>query len=332
MLYAKKAPKGASFTVARCLNDSLPGLLVLFLWEKWVSFFSVSDAWCEKTKLGRYSDKAYLILLFLTNFIYFWFGPESETDFDIVGVPLISAVACAVLFEACRLSSPGYVLPLASDAATKLPYCDICRVHKLQRSVHDKHTDRCLQRFDHYNHWMRAPIASHNYRLYVLYKAAQLINSYTLWGHLGSVVSVQWAGMPSTSVAWALASLAWLVTAFLCCCFVHLFARTAYHVFANITTYEVANYTKLDYVTFEPNYFNLFDRKWTENIIHLFTAYRDEKDSWETVFTAPSSGANPDNLLGAILQSQVHQAPMNIPTEQQMSDDALIKQWLTGGV
>lgn len=41
--------------------------------------------------------------------------------------------------------------------------------------------------------------------------------------------------------------------------------------------------------------------------------------------------ANSGDILGVILQSSTQQAPKTITQQQEQDDDALIKQWLTGG-
>ncbi|KAL0485641.1 palmitoyltransferase [Acrasis kona] len=62
------------------------------------------------------------------------------------------------------------ILELAqTGVADTKTYCGTCMIKKPLRSKHDRVTDRCVSRFDHYCSWVNMPIGSRNHVLFMVF-------------------------------------------------------------------------------------------------------------------------------------------------------------------
>ncbi|KAL3912215.1 MAG: hypothetical protein SGPRY_008411, partial [Prymnesium sp.] len=75
----------------------------------------------------------------------------------------------------------------------KLKYCDTCHVVRPARASHDRHTDRCVRRFDHYCPFLGNAVGEGNYLWFLLFvvttfTSSALFNATCIWHmfHLSS--------------------------------------------------------------------------------------------------------------------------------------------------
>jgi len=325
MLYAKKST-GSSWIQA--ISDGLLGLVMFWGWGLWLSCFSCYDTMSsEKNKLARYGDKAYFFMLFITNGALIWFSSETEIgDFDLGSLTIWSALLSLVFFLLSKRVSQNFV-PKADAEANKtmgkLPYCQECQTFKVLRSVHDKHTNKCVYRFDHFNPWIRAPIGAANLRAYYFLVVFQLINSYLVWGYLGEELYFLWK--QGVGGSFIFLAILWLTTGFITCSLAPVFLQTTYNIATNVTYYEVTFSAEknLQYISFDPVYFNLFERKKKDNVTQFLKGYSKEKDLWNTNYVRPKSS----DLLEGLLTAPPD-VPRNEPTPQETADTDFILQWV----
>src|SRR5690606_5117345 len=80
----------------------------------------------------------------------------------------------------CLHADPGYISPGSEDEEEIFAsiengmmdarhYCLTCLIKKPLRSKHDRLTNRCIGRFDHYCVWMNMPIGYKNHRYFMIF-------------------------------------------------------------------------------------------------------------------------------------------------------------------
>ena len=158
------------------------------------------------------------------------------------------------------------------DKGLLVPVCTTCEIAKPLRSKHDRVTNRCIAKFDHYCPWMNTAIGEGNYRefffsmffaMVAMFSWLILTLLYTIevdrsksffrnfWNHIGFELY------------------AWMYTAVALYALLMVSQHT-FFILQNVTTNEVINQRRYRYLREGPGGKSLFDRGRLSNIAEFF--------------------------------------------------------------
>jgi ankyrin repeat protein len=187
----------------------LPSLIALiataiFMSRRLLDITSGKTAQRDASLFGVYAGSIFLIIYIF--FIYI--RPVSATWIQVLML-LVSGTCSITTFVYIIQADPGYIYapPLDSnfnelenpisytrdekeilEAAERgqidaKSHCLTCMIKKPLRSKHDRVTDRCVSRFDHYCSWINMPVGNRNHVMFMAF----------VWSTLVVVGSINWA-------------------------------------------------------------------------------------------------------------------------------------------
>eukprot|EP01080_Neovahlkampfia_damariscottae_P002799 gene2799-4207_t len=223
----------------------------------------------------------------MTFYVYYYQiyqGPYSFLNPPIYFICFILMVVLVSWFFSTFLD-PGFI-PLGSfkdsdllefiekGIATQKKFCEKCFIMKPLRSKHDKHSDRCVGRFDHFCIWTNRSVGFRNHRPFMVFiysiGIAIIYLAYITYDHLTQIDEISWTFLfyKHIMITWVLFihnGLFFIFVVF------QIVVQTKNMLF-NDTIIETIFHDRLTYILHntENKYLNLFDEGYWKNLLQFW--------------------------------------------------------------
>ncbi|KAJ5078566.1 palmitoyltransferase hip14 [Anaeramoeba ignava] len=280
-------------------------LSIYFNIERWWNFYGELDLPPTPWQAGY--TLSIMFHLYISYFLYFMF-----VSFPVLPVSSTVLVIASFfpLFSLYKLFTvdPGFIEQKKISLEEALQtykevshedYCYTCKIIKPLRSKHDRVTDRCIGRFDHYCTWLYCPIGykNHIYFISMVFWSSLNIYIYTYlffkfvhqtfnYNQNGAFQFFQIKSYFDLIISsykiqpWVLAVILWSLT--LGFYMTYTFVQAVYFLFINLTTNESLNWKKYPIFLKNGKFFNPYSKGFRANLAQFFNW--NKSIDWNNLF------------------------------------------------